>query len=197
MKILAVAFWTIVLVILAKVVLRVGLFVFPWFLPADAWASLEMDSTKVFTWITPAYSVAIGYILWLFREKKWIIWSSYAYLISFVLVLTLKPGEALTFRYVAYLTLVDLPCALGGVSWLFVRTRPIAPYYWVLAATYLGGLLFVDALSFLYVETHAIVLEYVVLVIDLLLPVPTLFLIARARRWIRENRALELEVGAM
>ncbi|HTJ14498.1 MAG TPA: hypothetical protein VL547_20810 [Dinghuibacter sp.] len=190
-RILTVGFWMIVVALLLRVTLLAGTFLFPFF-------DLTRLGWVVVSWMVFAYTAVIGYVAWLFREQQWIVVCSFLYILTRafdLLVLGGVPHDTLRFALLAIVG--DVPCIVSGIAWMRVSRQPIAPYFWTLGGLYVGWLVLLAGNRVLFVATHAIQLAFVDVGVSLLIPVPTLFLIARARRWVREERALEEEVSKL
>jgi hypothetical protein len=194
MKILTAALYIIIVVTLLRVLELVS------FLdPGNLLFGLARDYWQVAHWATLVYTAVIGYILWRFRERNWIIWCSYAYILSYIagVIGSYVFYWDMSTHFLLYGFLLDLPNIAGGLAWLFVKARPIAPYYSILGVTYLFFMGLSLAFAYLYQETRYIPFLYVIEMVGVVVPIPTLFLIARAKRYFRENEALEAEVRAL
>src|SRR6202012_3852039 len=132
-RILAVAFWTIVVSYILRVALLAGALLFPFSLVHYGWPFVS--------WMVFVYTAAIGYVLWVFRERTWIIVCSYLYILTRlfdVLVLGDVPADKL--RYALLSIVGAVPCVVSWIAWMRVSRMPIAPYYWVLGGLYVGWL---------------------------------------------------------
>jgi hypothetical protein len=204
MRILDVSFAVILLATCLRVAMNISIN-FPiltdWLMTDDTRYRLIRTGFVFLTWITPVYSLVIGYILWLFNEKKWIIGFSYIYIITAVLFRTVWQGAMantlLTGRLILMILVNMVPVVLCSIAWLSTRVRPIAPYFWVLGGFYLFFNMITVGCQLLFITSHHIVWEFMILYIDVLIPVPTLFIIARAKRWLRKERELEQAVRAI
>lgn len=190
-RILTLAFWMIVFSLVLRVALFAGAILFPFFAPARfGWA--------VASWTAFTYTAVIGYVAWLFREKTWIVCCSYLYVLTRAFDLLFIPGVSHdTLHYALLASIGDLPCIASGIAWMKVSRQPVAPYFWVLGGLYVGWLVLLAGNRVLFVATHAIQLAFVDVFVGLLIPVPALFLLARAIRWVREERALRAEVDLL
>lgn len=190
-RILTLAFWMIVFTLVLRVALFAGAVLFPFYAPPRlAWEAVS--------WTVFAYTAVIGYVAWLFREKTWIVWCSYLYMLTRAFDLIFMPGVPHdTLHYALLASIGDVPCIVSGIAWMKVSRQPIAPYFWVLGGLYVGWLVLLAGNRVLFVATHAIQLAFVDVFVSMLIPVPTLFLLARAIRWERENRALQEEVDRL
>ena len=201
MKLLAFAFWSIIIatglrlcLFLAVFSPRVILLVFS----ARLWLALAHPIHNLLFYLTPLYYLSIGYILLLFNERKWIVWGSYTYVIGFVLnVLFFRnrvPEDGLSSMYWMSVLCVSLPNIICGICWLCVSVRPMAPYYRALGGIYL--VLFSSSATFftlfLYTQDHA--WNRAIYIISPFISLPILPLIARARRELKERAALEREI---
>lgn len=204
MKVLGIAFWSIVVATGLRLCLCMGIFaprVILLVFSARVWLACIHPIGNLLFYITPLYSLAIGYILWLFHERKRLVWGSYAYIIGFVLYTLFFrhriPETHLSPMYWLSALCTDIPNAICGICWLRVRVRPMAPYYWALGGIYLVllSLTFACSTLFLYTQLHP--WNRAIYLLSVLIPLPTLFLIARARREWREREALEREVLAI
>lgn len=190
-RILTMAFWVIVFSLILRVALTAGVVLFPFFTPARfGWV--------VASWTVFAYTAVIGYVAWLFQEKTWIVCCSYLYVLTRAFDLIFMAGVPHdTLQYALLASLGDVPCIVSGIAWMKVSRSPIAPNFWVLGGLYVGWLVLLAGNRVLFVATHAIQLAFVDVFVSLLIPVPTLFLLARAIRWVRESRALREEVDRL
>ena len=141
----------------------------------------------------------IGYILWRFGEKKWIVCCSYAYMLSYAFGIIGQYAFRwnMSTHFLWYGFLLDIPNIVGGLAWLFVKVRPVAPYYRILGVTYLFFLGLSLAFAYLYEKTLYVPFLYAIEMVGVVVPIPTLLLIARAKRHFRENEALEAEVRTL
>jgi hypothetical protein len=143
---------------------------------------------------------AIGYILRLFGEKSWIVWCSYFYVLSWVLI-TIAPftwlrpdGLGYAARYAVGVTVAQFPVLLSCLAWWRVKTPLIAPLYQLLATSFACGIIVEGFLEWSYVLHYTQWTVYAMDAIGILVQFPLLFLIARTQQWIADNRLLENEI---
>ncbi|TDX01893.1 hypothetical protein [Dinghuibacter silviterrae] len=204
MRILDVSFLIILLATLLRVILNISIDLpglTDWLIGGEIRYRMIRMGFVFLTWITPVYSLVIGYILWLFGEKKWIIGFSYVYIITAILFRTVwrdaLVNTVISQRFILVTVVYLVPILLCSVAWLSTRVRPIAPYFWALGALYLVFNVVTVCCQVLFMTTHHIAWEFVISYVGVFVPIPTLFIIARTKRWIREERDLEDAVEAM
>jgi hypothetical protein len=197
MKFLKAAFWAIILaegVSLLNVVIIIQL---------TTGTRAHFMNRSVIYWMTlvPSflslfYSAVIGYIWWLFRERRWIVWSAYLYIIPSLWAIWMvfaSPGKSSSFNYV----LTEIIILYSSITWMLVKAPPIAaPARW-LGITYLASMAMLYYVSFVtYAKNPALFYLFSTL-LPMVPPLLTLLLIQRAQRWIGERRQLEKEVDAL
>ena len=202
MRFLQLAFWTI----LVSIAIRLGFFgLFVGGLDFGQGSSLihairAYDSVLLaLHWTTLLYTTVTGFILWLFGEKRWIIRSSYAYLLSIFLYLSFSLSRPKVPLTPMETLLVNLPCLYTCVALALVTAPPIKNLCRLVALFWVGycASWFWPLRIFIPLYGISLRLDVLPLLLPILGGIPMLSLIRRAKAHMIENKGLHREVLEM
>ncbi|WP_133994527.1 hypothetical protein [Dinghuibacter silviterrae] len=206
MKLLTFTFWTIVVSIAFTIFLNVH--------PSQVehgfdWSVIRSTMEVLSGFMHLFCPMVIGYILWLFKEKRWIIWCSYAYPLFLILGILINiewtriTGSWNLFGVAEGQMIRDIPMLLCSLAWLQVKNKVIAPVFrWLTGALWMAYIL--NSLFNIYYAMHHIpqyatrqipLLFYTSVGLRVVVQLPLLFLITRTQQWITDNHLLEKEIS--
>jgi hypothetical protein len=200
MKFLQISYWVTLIAIGARTALLNHSITIHSILHFPHW----VYDTLIYTvyWGTVFFRLSFGFIFWLFKEKKWIIWLNYIYLPIVLFANIWKPitGTSYHDMLYSYLPLLALICTLQllrYVSWFAVKARPIKKSLEQLTVVCILYLFIGETLSLIDHYHPNYLLYACAYYLGLIPAVFSAILIKKTISWIREEKQIVSDITSI
>lgn len=199
MKFLQISYWVALIAIGARTILLLH-YISPRFIHIPFWIIGFLIYTVY--WGTRFFMLSFGFIFWLFKEKRWIIWLNYIYLPLALIANLWKPltGNSWTDSLYSYLPLLFLVCTielLRYVSWFSIKAIPIKKAVYQLAIVCILDMFVGESFYMAYRHSHKFMLYAFGYFLPLIPAVFSAILIKKTIDWIREEKQIVSDITSI